>query len=135
MASPSGRAVSTSLYSPDTGGPEARLRFAFRISVEAAHRSVATSLSQVMSESRITDYAQPWRRLFQARQRRLFRLTSHEALTSTESCHAHPKWSDVCFPERTKQEALSAAARDWLYGGPENKCAPRSADCMRLPGE
>jgi hypothetical protein len=54
----------------------------------------------------------------------LFRLTSHEAMTSTESCHAHRKWRDVCFPERTKHEVLSAAARDWLHGGPENKCAP-----------
>jgi hypothetical protein len=24
-------------------------------------------------------------------------------MTSIKFCHAHPKWSDVCFPERTKQ--------------------------------
>src|SRR5216684_1245541 len=52
-------------------------------------------------------------------------------MTSIESCHAHRKWSDVCFPERTKQEVLSAAVRDLLHGGPENKCAPRTEPGFR----
>jgi hypothetical protein len=40
------------LPSHGTGGPEARLQSASRILVEAAHRSVATSLSQFTRECR-----------------------------------------------------------------------------------
>jgi hypothetical protein len=47
------------LPSPGTGGPEARLRSAFRISVADARRSVATSVSQVALESRVTNHTHP----------------------------------------------------------------------------
>jgi hypothetical protein len=42
------------LPSLDNGGPEARLRSASRLSVVDAHRSVATSLSQLALDSRST---------------------------------------------------------------------------------
>jgi hypothetical protein len=51
-----GRAVRTSMYSPGTGESGARARLALRISVSEAHRSVATSLSQIERESRLPDH-------------------------------------------------------------------------------
>ncbi len=47
--SPSGRVVRRYMYSADGGGPEARLRSAFRISFEDALQSVAASLWQVVT--------------------------------------------------------------------------------------
>jgi hypothetical protein len=54
-------------------------------------------------------------------------VANDDAITNIKHRGAPHRWSDVCFPERTKQEVLSAAARDRLHGGPENKCAPRSS--------
>src|ERR1700677_4167104 len=57
--SSSGRAVRASLRSLDDGRPEARLRSASRISVEDAHRSVATSLSQKFSNCALPTTSPP----------------------------------------------------------------------------
>jgi hypothetical protein len=54
-----GRAVRTSLYSPGTGESGARARLVSRISVAAALRSVATSMSQLARESRTTEHTYP----------------------------------------------------------------------------
>jgi hypothetical protein len=108
-----GQAVRASVHSLDDGESGARARLAFRISVADAHRSVAPSLSQVTLDSCVADYTHPWGPFsLGAPALRLFHSTGHEAMTSTESCHAHRKWRDVCFPERQKQEVFVAASRD-----------------------
>jgi hypothetical protein len=52
-----GRAVRVSIPSPDIGESGARARLAFRISVEAAHRSVATSCRKVHHMQRFASIA------------------------------------------------------------------------------
>jgi hypothetical protein len=65
-----------------------------------------------------------------ARARLAFRISREDALrsvatsmwqiamTSIESCHAHLKWSGVCFPERTKQGSSHATSEGATDGGP-----------------